>query len=102
MKIPCVYLVHLDIPLYGNKQHYIGFSKNITKRMKAHRSGHGAKFLKQANQYYVKWKLVRVWWNSDRTFERKMKSGTSKYICPICNENLQRVDLSHIDKESGL
>lgn len=79
-----VYLIHLESPLPGNKRHYVGYTDNLGQRIEQHRSGEGAKFLKQANEAGINWLVVRVWLDADRDKEKSVKSMSAKIVCPVC------------------
>jgi predicted GIY-YIG superfamily endonuclease len=78
-----VYLVHLEKPLPGGR-HYVGYTSDLEKRVALHRSGEGAKFLKQANEAGIGWVVVRVWMNADTDKEKSIKSMSARIICPVC------------------
>jgi predicted GIY-YIG superfamily endonuclease len=78
-----VYLVHLEKPLPGGR-HYVGYTSDLAKRISLHRSGDGAKFLKQANDAGIAWMVVRVWMNADTDKEKSIKSMSARIICPVC------------------
>lgn len=81
-----VYLVHLDKPL-GHNRHYMGFSRNVEKRLERHRRGNGAKLLAAAKNEGIGFRLVRVWENVTPSFERKLKlRKEGPRFCPVCNE----------------
>lgn len=86
MNMAGVYLIHLDEP-YKHSQHYIGWAANIRDRVKVHEtSGHHASpFLRAVNKAGIKWRVVRVWPNQTRTFERRLKNSKSPGVhCPVC------------------
>jgi predicted GIY-YIG superfamily endonuclease len=41
MLIGTVYLLHFDRPYWGPMQHYVGFTRNLPQRLRAHREGDG-------------------------------------------------------------
>lgn len=87
-----VYLIHFDQPL-AHALHYIGFAESSLKaRIKKHRSGQGARLLAALNRAGIGWKVVRLWEEGDRTFERKLKNRKkTKDICPCCNKSIKHL-----------
>lgn len=85
-----VYLIHFD-EKYHHAQHYIGFvdrEDRLESRIQYHRNGRGSKFLKAVSQASIGFKVVKVWKDGDRNFERKLKNRkNSPALCPICNPN---------------
>ena len=80
-----VYLIHFDEKLC-HAQHYIGFTTNITNRMKCHRNNSGAKLLRAINQLGLKWQVVRTWENETISFEYELKATkNAANLCPICS-----------------
>lgn len=87
----CVYLIHFDRP-YKHAKHYIGFAEfgNLKKRIEEHRKGSGCNLIKVVNEAGIGWKVVRVWRNVDRNFERRKKNqGGASKCCPECKSKLQ-------------
>jgi predicted GIY-YIG superfamily endonuclease len=73
-----VYLIALSKPI-GNDKHraqfYVGWAKNIYKRIKQHKNGskHSAAFTRAAIQAGCEIHCVRVWLGETRDFERRLK-----------------------------
>ncbi|MCE5322114.1 hypothetical protein LLG46_02235 [bacterium] len=88
-----VYLIHFDRP-YKHARHYIGFvedAEGIEARMQRHEHGNGSRLMAVITQAGIPWRLVRVWPEGDRSFERRLKNRKkSKQLCPICNESLSK------------
>ena len=85
----CVYLIHFD-EKYHHAAHYIGFCEEgkVEARLERHKSGGGARLLQVLNEKGIDYKIVRVWRDKDRNFERKLKNHKkSSRHCPICNPN---------------
>lgn len=81
-----VYLIHLDSPI-AHAQHYIGWARNLKRRLAHHRKGTGAKFLAEAVRRGIGFDIVREWDDADRNFERKLKNRKhAPRICPACRE----------------
>lgn len=79
-----VYLIHFDKP-FKHAKHYLGYAKDVPKRVARHRSGAGAKLLRAVQQAGIGWEVVRIWPEGGRATERKLKGygGRSK-LCPVC------------------
>ena len=70
---------------YKHAKHYIGFTKDVNKRLSRHRKGQGARLIEVVYQAGIEANLARTWENVDRHFERKLKKQkNSKRLCPIC------------------
>jgi len=81
-----VYLIHFRTPLF-HASHYIGWTgkESITARLRRHRNGRGARILKACMAKGIKFKVIRIWKNVDRDFERSLKNKkSSKQFCPVC------------------
>ncbi len=86
-----VYIIHLARPLAGSKsQHYVGFSKQVEKRLWHHRNNTGSHFLKEANRQGIAYTLCVIFTGTKRD-ERGLKNikNTKKY-CPCCNPDRPR------------
>lgn len=83
-----VYLIHFQEKLH-HAQHYIGFVEDdLMQRIELHLSNRGAKLLAAVNNHGIRWQVVRVWLEGDRSFERKLKNcKKSRCFCPICRSN---------------
>ena len=81
-----VYLIHFDPP-YKHARHYLGWARNIDKRVAHHLAGRGARLTQVAADVGIQMEMVRVWPDADRTFERELKNrkNTPK-LCPRCTE----------------
>jgi predicted GIY-YIG superfamily endonuclease len=92
-----VYLIHLDTPL-AHSSHYIGFTKSISPlyRLRAHRAGVGANFLRAVNEAGIGYHVVRIWRWSSQDFERSLKNRKKASVfCPICNPKCRRLRYRH-------
>ena len=81
-----VYLIHFSRPFH-HASHYIGWTRArfILGRIRRHKAGHGARILRALVQNCIPFKVVRVWQNVDRNFERKLKNRKqSSVFCPVC------------------
>jgi predicted GIY-YIG superfamily endonuclease len=83
--IGSVYLVHFA-RCYNGAQHYLGFSTDIPKRVKAHRAGRGSPLLKAVTKRGISWRVVRTWQRKDGYFEQSLKRNFAlKDLCPVCS-----------------
>jgi predicted GIY-YIG superfamily endonuclease len=92
-----VYIIHLARPLAGSKsQHYVGFSKQVEKRLWHHRNGTGSAFLAEANRQGIAYTLCVIFPGTKRD-ERKLKNtkNTARY-CPCCNPDKPRKYTKHL------
>ena len=81
----CVYLIHLSRP-YRHSSHYVGWSKDLDRRLAHHAYGTGARFLAVVREAGITWQLARVWDDADKTFERRLKNTHSvRDYCPVCS-----------------
>jgi predicted GIY-YIG superfamily endonuclease len=79
------YLLHFDRKIHG-AQHYLGYSVHITRRLREHLTGTGARLVRQALRAGITVELVRVWATEDRRQERALKkTRTPKSYCPKCH-----------------
>lgn len=86
-----VYLLHFNEKL-SHAQHYIGFvegeEESLENRLVKHKSGTGAKIMAALADKNITFQLARVWDDSDRKFERKLKNRkNASKLCPICKNN---------------
>jgi putative endonuclease len=79
------YLLHFGRPVYG-AQHYLGWSVDVSRRVRQHMNGQGARLVRQALRASVSVELVRVWVTHDSKQERVLKRrGAPKDYCPLCS-----------------
>jgi len=85
-----VYLIHFNRPIgdlrnrRGMAQHYLGWTRDLTQRLDAHRSGNGSAIMAAVARAGVGWELARTWEGS-RGLERKLKrQHNGPRLCPIC------------------
>ena len=90
-----VYILHLDTPLDQGPdprtgkpraaKHYVGFAERLQERLEQHAKGHGARMMQVCWERGIGFQLARVFEQSGRTFERKLKNtnNVARY-CPIC------------------
>ena len=78
-----VYLIHFDTP-YKRARHYIGWTADLDARLKAHRTGHGARLMEVIAEAGITWQLARTW-DGGRTRERAIKNRkNAPRLCPLC------------------
>jgi hypothetical protein len=92
--IGTVYLLHFTVPYVavqhpGKKlqiaKHYLGWSEDLVSRLTAHQKGNGARLVQVVMAAGSDWELARVWENTDRHHERRLKNrGGRTRLCPIC------------------
>lgn len=97
-----VYLLHFSKPIgnpnnpRGQAQHYLGYTKDLERRLAEHRKGNGARLVEVFLENGVSFEVVRIW-PGDRSIERKLKDlHNTPRLCPICNPsafNHARYDL---------
>jgi predicted GIY-YIG superfamily endonuclease len=78
-----VYLIHFDAP-YKHARHYIGWTEDLSGRLRAHAGGNGARLITVVNQAGIGWELARTW-EGTRARERQIKNqGGAAGVCPVC------------------
>ena len=90
-----VYLLHFTRPYrQGTHRHYIGYTNNMERRMKQHRTGGGARLVKHAIGIGIEFEVAMTQECETRVEARRMelawkaRHGASR-MCPICNRNGQ-------------
>ena len=79
-----VYLIHFEEKLH-HAQHYIGYTNCLERRLHEHLSNSGAKILKAVKAAGIKYRVVKVWEDGDRSLERKLKNRKkARCMCPVC------------------
>ncbi len=82
-----VYLIHMDSPLSGHAQHYIGWSTDVFERLHQHKHNQGARILEVCNERGITYRIARVWKGRTRSFERQLKNRkNARKLCPVCSE----------------
>ncbi len=88
-----IYLCHFERKLgdvtnpHGWAQHYVGWARDLDKRLAVHRSGHGARILAACNERGIDWRVVKTW-RGTRSDERRLKDAHNHArFCPICQSN---------------
>lgn len=89
--IGSVYLVHFGRKFRG-KQHYLGFSTDVKKRMDAHQAGRGSPLVGAVSKRGISSRVVRIWKRKDGYFEQALKRKYDlKDLCPLCSGHTKRV-----------
>jgi hypothetical protein len=87
-----VYLLHFDrlyvpypgAPLRDCAGHYVGWAKNVGRRLAEHAAGRGARLLAVVREAGIGWQLARLW-PGGRDRERQIKrQGGHARKCPLC------------------
>lgn len=91
-----VYLIHFDQPI-GNErhraQHYIGYTKNLKRRLVEHSSGNGSRIVNVVVELGISWQLVKTWTDGTRELERRLKRQKHAWRhCEICRETRRSHD----------
>lgn len=78
-----VYIIHLDRK-FGHAAHYVGWAKDVRKRLFHHRKGTGARFLLRVLEAGIGFSLV-VRFAGTKQDERRLKNtNNTKHYCPTC------------------
>ncbi len=84
-----VYIIHFCTPWVTSDgrvlSHYVGFSKQLEKRLFHHRKGNGANFLREAIQRGISFRLVVRFAGAKQDERRLKETGHIKKYCPYCN-----------------
>jgi len=87
-----VYLLHFDrlyvpypgAPLRDCAGHYVGWTRNVKRRLAEHAAGHGARLLAVVREAGIGWQLARLWpGGRDRERQIKRQGGPARH-CPLC------------------
>lgn len=83
-----VYIIHIDEKI-GRCQHYVGYTKDLERRISEHRGKNGSPLLNEANRRGFHWDVVVKIPNGDRETEKRLKSyKKASRFCPICNPKI--------------
>src|SRR5215469_13179384 len=75
-----LYLICFDVPYTsanGKKtvRHYLGFAKNLRRRLEQHQAGtHGARLMQVINAAGITWTVTHLWLEAGRIQERRLKN----------------------------
>jgi predicted GIY-YIG superfamily endonuclease len=81
-----VYLIHFEKKYY-HAQHYIGWARNVEKRMVHHRNGSGSKLLAHLNKIGIKWEVVMTKKGTGDEERRMKKCKKARSFCPVCKND---------------
>lgn len=84
-----VYLIHFDSK-YKHAQHYLGSTKDLSRRMAEHGTGRGARLLQVLNENGIGYELVRTW---DGGFDLEIalkKRKNASQLCPKCKNKQEQ------------
>lgn len=85
-----IYLIHYSAPTAAGRQHYLGWSSNVSRRFAQHRSGHGAGQTRKAIAEGLKLTLAQTWPGTPSQ-ERELKEAHRRVrrgfgcMCPFCD-----------------
>ena len=80
-EIGVIYLLHFSGKVGDHAQHYLGWAKDVNRRLK----NHSAKLVMEAKSKGMGIKVVRTW-DGTRDQERQLKKHHNpKRMCPECN-----------------
>jgi predicted GIY-YIG superfamily endonuclease len=79
-----VYLLHFDRPLNG-RQHYLGWSDNVPRRLEEHRKGQGGKTTARYKRAGIGFTLASSW-PGTRDHEAQFKRKRLGSLCPLCQK----------------
>jgi predicted GIY-YIG superfamily endonuclease len=92
MLVGTVYLLHFDRPYWGPMQHYVGFTRNLPQRLRAHREGDGCLTTRRAFDQGIGFTLARIWWPGTLRLERQIKDRGPVNYCPVCPRRPRAAD----------
>jgi len=88
-----VYILHFNIPYIKSGKafrHYVGYTKDLDKRLRLHREGRGSKWVKFMLQHGSDFVVSRTWefdtQQDARRKEIKIKNGHASKYCPLCTK----------------
>jgi predicted GIY-YIG superfamily endonuclease len=82
-----VYLLHFARPYAGRQQHYLGWTRNLLKRLEQHRNGDGGRTTRVAYLHGIGFTFARGW-RGDHALELRLKR--EGYQCPLCDRQPSR------------
>jgi predicted GIY-YIG superfamily endonuclease len=87
--IGTIYLVHFSAPTVAHRQHYLGWSADVTRRFAQHCAGHGARQTRKALAEGLRLTLAQTW-RGTPSQERRIKDEHRRarrsfaWLCPFC------------------
>ncbi len=101
-RVGSVYLLHFAEP-YFHARHYVGFTRNVRRRLQQHRAGRGARLMAVIAEEGIAFVLARTWENVTRVFERRVhRNRNSRRMCPLCAGARARPLTPRRDPATGL
>lgn len=79
------YLIHLQEKL-GRTQHYAGWAKSLSQRIKAHRQSDGSAYLREANRRGIAWDVVYTQPATKQDERRLKRQKCFPRRCPVCRQ----------------
>jgi predicted GIY-YIG superfamily endonuclease len=78
-----VYLLHFE-RRYKHAGHYLGYTRDLEARIRAHRLGQGARLMEVIAQAGIPFVVARTW-EGGRDMEMALKTWKNgPKLCPIC------------------
>ena len=99
-----VYLIRFEEPISDRHtcQYYMGYTSkdSLRQRLNTHRVGHGANLIRVAQERNIRWRVVRVWRDVNRSHERQLKrQHNHRLLDPFHNPNaLKRARFGRIGR----
>lgn len=97
-----VYLIHFESRLTGGNnyaQHYLGWAKNLKKRLAKHKAGNGSVLMRVIAGVPIGWVLVASWpgpKSSEKWYKRQRHHHR---FCPICRGEINYDDAKALEAE---
>jgi predicted GIY-YIG superfamily endonuclease len=88
-----LYLLHFDRPLNG-RQHYLGWSENVPRRLEEHRKGQGGKTTAAYKRAGIGFTLAATW-PGTKDDETEFKRKRLRSLCPLCRK--KNKDMTTLD-----
>jgi predicted GIY-YIG superfamily endonuclease len=88
-----LYLLHFDRPLNG-RQHYLGWSENVPRRLEEHRKGQGGKTTAAYKRAGIGFTLAATWpgTKDDETEFKRKRLGSLCLFCRKKNKDMTTLD----------
>lgn len=98
------YLLHFDQPRKG-RLHYIGSTtyERRFERWREHARGTGSAYTARYIREGIGFRVVRLWFASDRKLERWLKDHRrANTLCPLCTPNLPQPSPLHYEADAWM
>lgn len=89
-QVGTIYLIHYSAATAAGRQHYLGWSANVSRRFAQHRSGHGSQQTRKAVGEGLQLTLAQTWRGTPLQ-ERELKEAHRRVrrgfgcMCPFCD-----------------